>query len=55
MCILFAFVNPKPKNGQFKVILASNRDELYARPAKKAHFCDSIPKVIAGKMKTGCC
>ena len=37
MCILFVYINPDPKPGEYKVILASNRDEMYKRPAKPAH------------------
>lgn len=42
MCILFAFVNPKPEPGGFKIILASNRDESFSRPALPAH--EWLPK-----------
>lgn len=37
MCILFAYVNPKPEPGGYKIILASNRDESFSRPALPAH------------------
>jgi len=37
MCILFVYINPDPQPGSYKVILASNRDEVYKRPAKPAH------------------
>lgn len=33
MCILFFILNENAKNGEYKLILASNRDEHYARPA----------------------
>jgi uncharacterized protein with NRDE domain len=50
MCILFAFVNPKPEPGGYKIILASNRDESFSRPALPAH--EWLPKhsgVYGGK------
>ena len=37
MCILFVYINPDPQPGTYKVILASNRDEIYKRPAKPSH------------------
>lgn len=33
MCILFISTDPNPAPGGFKLILASNRDEFYHRPA----------------------
>lgn len=54
MCILFAFVNPKPGPGGYKIILASNRDESFSRPALPAH--EWLPKhsgVYGGKFITG--
>lgn len=38
MCILFLYINPKPKEGEYKIIIVNNRDELYNRPTKHAHF-----------------
>lgn len=34
MCMLFIFVDPCPKPGQYRMIIASNRDEYYNRPAQ---------------------
>lgn len=38
MCILFLYINPEPKFGEYKIILVNNRDEMYNRPTKPAHF-----------------
>lgn len=48
MCILFVHVNPDPKPGQFRLVLASNRDENYRRPAKPADFIEDT-NLIGGK------
>lgn len=49
MCILFIFINPDPKPGEYKVILASNRDEVIGRPAKPAHEWESHEGCYGGK------
>lgn len=49
MCILFTFINPNPQQGGFKVIIASNRDEMYARPAKPAQEWENHHGVYGGK------
>lgn len=36
MCILFLVVDTNPSPGGYKLILASNRDEFYSRPATQA-------------------
>lgn len=36
MCILFLTTNGNAKLGEYKLIVASNRDEFYNRPAKAA-------------------
>ncbi|XP_042878340.1 transport and Golgi organization 2 homolog [Penaeus japonicus] len=46
MCILFVYINPEPKEGEYKVILANNRDEFYIRPTKPAYFWDT--GILAG-------
>lgn len=33
MCILFIHVDPMPKEGGYRLVVASNRDEYYERPA----------------------
>nr|CAD7446332.1 unnamed protein product [Timema bartmani] len=34
MCILFLYTKPMVEDGEYRVILASNRDENYTRPAQ---------------------
>jgi len=50
MCILFLYVakqTPKSPHG-YKLILATNRDEFYSRPARSARFWTSDPTILAG-------
>lgn len=47
MCITFIDTNPNPKNGEYRLIIASNRDEFYKRPSKQAFFCPDT-KIIGG-------
>ncbi|GLH03781.1 Transport and Golgi organization protein 2 [Gryllus bimaculatus] len=49
MCILFLYINPKPSAGNFRLILAANRDEIYKRPAKSAHYWEEDKTVIGGR------
>ncbi|XP_058454923.1 transport and Golgi organization protein 2 isoform X2 [Malaya genurostris] len=51
MCILFVYVNTngKPISGEYKLILASNRDEHFNRPAKAAAPWEENPHVIGGR------
>lgn len=50
MCILFFIVNQNAKDDEYKLILASNRDEFYARPASVAdHWKDDDPAVVGGR------
>lgn len=49
MCILFVYVNPDPKSGEYKIILASNRDEQYARPSKPVHRWVTHEGVYGGR------
>ncbi|EDS43617.1 conserved hypothetical protein [Culex quinquefasciatus] len=55
MCILFIYVNSghggdgDPVLGEYRLVLASNRDEYYARPAKIAAPWDESPHVIGGR------
>ena len=37
MCLLFLYLNPDPSVGPYKLVLASNRDEVYHRPARSLH------------------
>jgi uncharacterized protein with NRDE domain len=46
MClVLFAF-NPDSRH---PLVVAANRDEFYARPARTAHFWDDRPDLLAGR------
>ena len=46
MClVLFAF---EPESSR-PLVVAANRDEFYARPAKSAHFWDDAPEILAGR------
>lgn len=51
MCILFIYVNNngEPIPGEYKLVLASNRDEYYTRPAKAAAPWEESPFVIGGR------
>lgn len=51
MCILFIYVNNngEPVPGEYKLVLASNRDEYYTRPAKPAAPWEESPSVIGGR------
>lgn len=49
MCILFIYVNSNAKEGKYKIILASNRDEFYVREAKQASKWAEDPTIISGK------
>ena len=48
MCLIVLSLNPK---SDYKLVLASNRDEFYERPTKSMHWWDSSPGVLAGKDK----
>lgn len=46
MCLLTFRIAQHP---QYKLVLAANRDEKYARPAAAAHFWDTPSGLLAGK------
>lgn len=46
MCILFMAYRTHP---DYPLIVAANRDEMYARPTKEAHFWEDDPHVLAGR------
>ena len=46
MCLILFAVNP---NSRYRLIVAANRDEFYARPTQTAGFWGSHPDVLAGK------
>lgn len=51
MCLIVFSNQPK---SEYIFTLAANRDEFYNRPAKRAHFWDNIPGLLAGKdLKAG--
>lgn len=47
MCILFIHANPQPTEGGYRLIVASNRDEQYERPAATLARIDDT--IIGGK------
>lgn len=49
MCILFLNGDNNPAPNGFKLILASNRDEFYSRPASVAAIWDSDRSVYGGE------
>lgn len=49
MCILFFIFNENAKEGEYKLILASNRDEHFARPALVAGPWKENEFVIGGR------
>lgn len=46
MCIISFHVQNHPT---YKLIIAANRDEFYARPTKNAHFWEDEPSILAGR------
>ncbi|XP_043270275.1 transport and Golgi organization protein 2 [Venturia canescens] len=48
MCILFVYRNPKAVERSYRLIVASNRDEVDTRPAKPAHYWDKNPDCLGG-------
>lgn len=49
MCILFFIVNGNASENEYKLILASNRDEFYARPASIASQWNENERIIGGR------
>uniref|UniRef100_A0A182K672 Transport and golgi organization 2 n=1 Tax=Anopheles christyi TaxID=43041 RepID=A0A182K672_9DIPT len=49
MCILFVYVDDGSVPGRYRLILASNRDEFYTRPAKSAAPWQENPQIIGGR------
>jgi uncharacterized protein with NRDE domain len=51
MCLyIFAYES----HSNYRLILASNRDEYYERPTEKAHFWEASPSVLAGRDMEKC-
>ncbi|XP_032679747.1 transport and Golgi organization protein 2 homolog isoform X1 [Odontomachus brunneus] len=48
MCILFIYRNPDANAGSYRLIIASNRDEMYKRPALSAHYWGQHPECLGG-------
>lgn len=48
MCLLLVYISANPAAGRYKLILVSNRDEYFLRPALPAHFWASNPEILAG-------
>lgn len=46
MCLINFRWNDHPT---YKLIIAANRDEIYARPTAPAHFWEEEPKILAGQ------
>ncbi|XP_071574385.1 transport and Golgi organization protein 2 isoform X1 [Temnothorax nylanderi] len=48
MCILFIYRNPNAAVRSYRLIIASNRDETYKRPASSAHYWEKHPECLGG-------
>lgn len=46
MCLIFLALNHHPT---YKLIVAANRDEFYARKTAPAHFWDDYPHILGGR------
>lgn len=46
VCLIFLSVNQHPR---YKLVLAGNRDEFYARPTAPASFWPDAPHILAGR------
>lgn len=46
MCLILTAINEHPL---YKLIIAANRDEFYARPTEAAHFWNEHAEMLAGK------
>ena len=46
MCLVLFSYDP---DGRRPLVVAANRDEFYARPARSAHYWDEAPTVFAGR------
>lgn len=51
MCISFIYRNPNADVKSYRLIIASNRDETYKRPASSAHYWEKHPECLGGMMK----
>lgn len=48
MCILFIYRNPNADIKSYRLIVATNRDETYKRPASSAHYWKEHPECLGG-------
>lgn len=48
MCILFIYRNPNADIKSYRFIIATNRDEIYKRPALSAHYWNKHPECLGG-------
>lgn len=46
MCLLYLFVNPKPKADEYLLVVANVRDEFFGRPTSGCHFWDGNPDIV---------
>jgi uncharacterized protein with NRDE domain len=46
MCLIFLSLNQHPS---YKLIIAANRDEFYARKTAPAHFWEDYPRILGGR------
>ncbi len=46
MCILFLAINQHP---DYPLIIAANRDEIFARPSLPLHYWEDEPHILAGR------
>jgi uncharacterized protein with NRDE domain len=46
MCLIFFALNQHP---EYKLIVAANRDEFYARKTAPAHFWEDHPQILGGR------
>ncbi|XP_064472715.1 transport and Golgi organization 2 homolog [Ornithodoros turicata] len=46
MCMLYLFVNPKPKADEYLLVIANVRDEIFVRPTRGCHFWDRNPQIV---------
>ena len=51
MCLLFMYTNDDAGPGEYRMVLASNRDEIWTRPTQRAEFWSLEGQdIIAGEM-----
>lgn len=52
MCLLYLFVNPKPKPDEYLLVLANVRDEFFGRPTSGCHIWERNPQLVGRKCKS---